>query len=238
MSNKKAANIKNIVGTASAVLGGVVLMTKLGIDELQHRNMKAKTDPSNAYSSIRILPDLVRFTGYIRVHRVKGSVVCPVPRKESKENKEEPIETPKANENDSDVEDTEMSDHQNQNNTQINDNNVEIKWLSESENKNNSSEESQGWFSSMSKKMSKSLNKLQTMYESQTTDFDSDFPFILKDSAIHSSELEAYIMTNDRFLDLFEPIDLSQKCEKEQLPLNEMWEFCVVKIHHETVCPY
>eukprot|EP00484_Ammonia_sp_Unknown_P008254 CAMPEP_0197066986 /NCGR_PEP_ID=MMETSP1384-20130603/177297_1 /TAXON_ID=29189 /ORGANISM="Ammonia sp." /LENGTH=91 /DNA_ID=CAMNT_0042504317 /DNA_START=1 /DNA_END=272 /DNA_ORIENTATION=- len=56
-------------------------MTKLGIDELQHHKMKAKTDPSNVYSSIRILPDLVRFQGYIRIHRCHGNIVCPVPQK-------------------------------------------------------------------------------------------------------------------------------------------------------------
>lgn len=61
------------------VVGGIAPLTKLGVDEMQHRNMKAKTNPANSCSTIRILPDLVRFEGFMRIHRVHGDIVCPVP---------------------------------------------------------------------------------------------------------------------------------------------------------------
>ena len=52
MSNNNA-NLQKVVSTATAVVGGIALLTKLGIDEMNHRSMKAKTNPANAYSSIR-----------------------------------------------------------------------------------------------------------------------------------------------------------------------------------------
>eukprot|EP01083_Nonionella_stella_P274013 929862_1 len=259
MSNQgqSGANLQKLVGVGTAVVGGIALMTKLGIDEMQHRQMKQKTDPSNAYSSIRILPDLVCFEGYIRIHRHQGKIVCPVPRKiddskaqdtddtdETNHNKpeqEEDSQTPDHNELIHDVDDSAMSaaDHSvanaNINNAKDdrNDNNVEIK-------RNDS-----GWFQSFSSfatNAKKSLNKLQTMYEAQTIEFDSDFPFVLRDSAIHNLQMDAYVLHDDRFLDLFEPLPMKQTMDqnlKQQqgnaLPLNEQWEFCAVKIHHETL---
>ena len=275
-SNQSVPNLQKMVAMGSAVVGGIALVTKLGIDEFQHRNMKAKTDPSNAYSSIRILPDLVRFQGYIRIHRHKGKIVEPVPRAieiiEAEEEKKNDTEVDKNDETEvsnnenvegNDVDDTRMNDkdddsdhivndnHDNNDNNNHNKNNskVEIKWIDPASIEAEEEEEPKksGWFSSLSNFASsakKSLTKLQTMIEQPAIEFVSDFPFILKDSAIHKTDLEQYIMHENRFLDLFEPIQFMKSADQKnpqktnnskEPPLSEKWEFCFVKIHHETL---
>eukprot|EP01083_Nonionella_stella_P260742 888628_1 len=156
MSKPQGNNLKNLAATATAVVGGIALMTKLAKDELQHRNMKHKTDPNNVYSSIRILPDLVHFEGFIRIHKHTGNIICHVPREikqpkqaeldekdEKTTNNETEIES-ESQTKDSNINDKmESDDVENTQEENNNDNDIEIKWLKKVPNTEETEDKSQ-----------------------------------------------------------------------------------------------
>jgi len=241
----------------TAVVGSVALMAKLGVEELQHHTMKQKINNDNVYSSIRIFPDLVRFQGFIRIHRVQGDIVCAMPQSKQNNNN---------NNNDNDNNDntplssslaieTATDDDTNNHNDNTSDMDVD------SDNANATKQETSSqsaWLSSISRFASsakKSLYKLQTMYEVKHVEFLSAFPFVLRDCVLAKRELRDYLLTNQRYLELFEPLS-TKNCNEDnegddQEPvaaslnestaatgtacLNQRWEFCAIKVHHETL---
>ena len=227
------------MGTATAVVGGIALLTKLGVDEMQHRNIKAKTNPANSYSAIRILPDLVTFEGFIRIHRVRGDIVCPVPiatKEPENENgngnsvaprdsdsvdaENEAIEAkPAAPEQKEETEDA-MA--------------VEVKWLDATP-QNPSHAKSSSWFDSLSRFASsaaKSVSKLQSKLEAQNTVFDSDFPRALCDAAILRADLETYAVQPHTLGKLFEQLHAFKLKEPSSAESNEL---VGLSFNHETL---
>ena len=202
--------------------------------------------------SLSILPDLVRFQGFIRIHRRHGTIQCPIPFKVRDDQKlqnnenvndEDQVQSSTPNGNTDNISNDETDDKKDENemNHKTKEEHVDPKHVS----KRTKSTNWLGSLSNFAKNATNSVRKLQTLMDHQSEVFESTFPVTLKDAAIHQTELESYILENDRFFDLFAPIssppsptisnEPGQESQPVVIPLNEQWEFCPVKIHHETL---